>query len=412
MTRPPRPLEGVRVLDASHVVAGPFATYQLCLMGAEAVRVERLGGDDFVRVLGGTKDMIDAGLGSSFVSQNAGKRCILMDLRAPGAREVFLKLAAQSDVLMENYRPGAFDRMGVGYGDVRKVKPDIVYCSLTGYGPEGPLSNAPAYDHIVQGMSGLMSMNGTDQSGPMRVGLPITDYIAGLTAALAISGALHQKAITGRGQNLIVPMLSSVLAFMGAMAVDRETSGVERGLKGNLPFSGSPFAGRFDTADGHIVITANTPAQATRMVDAMNLPGLKDMAVRLSDLNPAERADIATALQKTFRTGPADQWEDILDAAGVPAGKVRNLGEIMAHPQTAAMGTLDHLPMPGMDTPLTIPGLGFTSDAWDRAPLSEPEVAGASTREVLSGLGYSDAEIETLALAGAVAGPGLPEKDT
>ncbi len=407
------PLDGVRILDASHVLAGPYATYQLCLMGADAVRVERIGGDDFVRRHGGSPELRAAGMGGSFTAQNAGKACILMDLKAPGGREAFLKLAAQSDVVMENYRPGVMDRLGCGYDDVRAVKPDVIYCSLTGYGPEGPLSGAPAYDHIVQGMSGLMSMTGTPESGPQRVGLPITDYIAGLTAALAVSGALHQLRQTGKGQHLVVPMLSSVLSMMGVFAIDQQTDGRERGLQGNLPFSGSPFAGRFDTADGHIVVTANTAAQAARMVAALGLDELAGMAGDTAPdaLGEEQKAQVTAALERVFRTKAATEWEDILARANVPAGKVRNLGEILNHPQTAASGCLDDLPLPGVAAPVKIPGLGFTSDAWARRPLPQPENPGDSTRRVLAGAGFSEDEIETLARAGAIAGAGLPPRD-
>ncbi|PIW27956.1 MAG: CoA transferase [Rhodospirillales bacterium CG15_BIG_FIL_POST_REV_8_21_14_020_66_15] len=406
------PLSGVRILDASHVLAGPFATYQLCLMGADAVRVERIGGDDFVRHHGGSAELRTQGMGGSFAAQNAGKACILLDLKAPGGRDVFLKLAAACDVVMENYRPGVMDRLGVGYADVKAMKPDIVYCSLTGYGPQGPFADAPAYDHIVQGVSGLMSMTGTKDSGPQRMGLPITDYIAGLTAALAVAGALHQKRATGEGQHLVVPMLASVLAFMGSYAIDAQTLGRERGLQGNAPFSGSPFAGRFDTVDGHLVVTANTAAQAVRMVRALGLADLEPLAAGTAPdaLSEADRARVAEALDRTFRTRTALEWEEALGAAAVPAGKVRGLGEILAHPQTAAMGCLDDLPLPGLEDPVKLPGLGFTSDAWTRRPLSEPEAPGQSTRDVLAGLGLSRREIDDLARAGAVAGPGLPPR--
>ena len=365
------PLSGVKILDATHVIAGPFASYQLCLMGAEAVRVERLGGNDFIRHHAGSDDLIAAGLGGSFSAQNAGKKCILLNLKDPRGRDVFLKLAAESDVVIENYRPGVMDRLRVGYDDICAVKPDIIYCSLSGYGDVGPLKDTPAYDHIVQGMSGLMSMTGTAESGPQRAGLPITDYIAGLTAALAVTGALHQRKVSGDGQHLQVPMLASVLAFMGTFAIDQQTTGQERGLQGNIPFSGSPFAGRFDAADGYLTV----------------------------------------ALERAFRLRTATAWEGILGDVSVPAGKVRNLGDILAHPQTAASGCLDDLPLPGRDVPLKLPGLGFTSDSWKRAPLRQPDTAGESTKDVMRALGYSAEEITALTLAGVIAGPDTPKRE-
>lgn len=404
------PLSGVKILDATHVIAGPFASYQLCLMGAEAVRVERLGGNDFIRRHAGSDDLIAAGLGGSFSAQNAGKKCILLDLKDPRGRDVFLKLAAESDVVIENYRPGVMDRLKVGYEDICAVKPDIIYCSLSGYGDVGPLKDSPAYDHIVQGMSGLMSMTGTPESGPQRAGLPITDYIAGLTAALAVTGALHQLKVSGEGQHLQVPMLSSVLAFMGTFAIDQQTTGRERGLQGNIPFSGSPFAGRFDAADGYLVVTANTSAQAVRMVTALGLDDLIPLAEQTSHLSEDERTTITSALQAAFRRCTATAWEDILGSVSVPAGKVRNLGDILAHPQTQASGCLDDLPLPGRDVPLKLPGLGFTSDAWKRAPLKQPDTAGESTQDVMRALGYSAEQIAALLLAGVIAAPDTLER--
>ncbi len=405
------PLSGVKILDATHVIAGPFASYQLCLMGAEAVRVERLGGNDFIRHHAGSDELIAAGLGGSFSAQNAGKKCILLNLKDPRGRDVFLKLAAESDVVIENYRPGVMDRLGVGYDDIRAVKPDSIYCSLSGYGDVGPLKDTPAYDHIVQGMSGLMSMTGTPESGPQRAGLPITDYIAGLTAALAVAGALHQLKVSGEGQHLQVPMLSSVLAFMGTFAIDQQTTGRERGLQGNMPFSGSPFAGRFDAADGYLVVTANTSEQAVRMVTALGLETLIPLAEKTGQLSDDERVTITRALEKTFRTRTAMVWEETLGAVSVPAGKVRNLGDILAHPQTAASGCLDGLPLPGLEMPLKLPGLGFTSDSWRRAPLRQPETAGQSTRDVMRGLGYSAEDVTALIDAGVIVGPDTSSRD-
>lgn len=401
------PLSGMRILDASHVLAGPFATYQLCLLGAEAIRVERVAGDDFIRYHGGTAEMKAAGLGASFIAQNAGKQCIQLDLKQAEGRDIFLRLAAQADVVMENYRPGVMERLGLGYDDVRAVNPDVVYCSLTGYGDVGPLSGAPAYDHILQGMTGLMSMTGTPESGPQRVGLPITDYIAGLTAAFAITGALCQRLAGGPGQHLQVSMLGSVLSFMGAFAADLQTTGAQRGLQGNAPFSGSPFAGCFDTAKGKLVVTANTAAQARRLADLMGdatLAADADKLDRGGAFSPADRERINKALEARFKKRPALDWEMLLADAAVPAAKVRDLAEVLGHAQTIATGCLTEVPVPGLSAPLSIPGLGFTSDAWKVGRLAAPDLPGARTRAILKGLGYSAAAIARLKRNGVIGG--------
>ena len=404
---PGGPLAGIRILDASHVLAGPFATYQLCLLGAEAIRVERVAGDDFIRYHGGTPEMREKGLGASFIAQNAGKQCIQLDLKQADGRDIFLKLAAQADVVMENYRPGVMERLGLGYDDIRAVNPDVVYCSLTGYGDVGPLSGSPAYDHILQGMTGLMSMTGTPESGPQRVGLPITDYIAGLTAAFAITGALCQRLAGGPGQHLQVSMLGSVLSFMGAFAADLQTTGTQRGLQGNAPFSGSPFAGCFDTAKGKLVVTANTAAQARRLADLMGdatLAADADKLDRGGTFSPADRERINKALEARFKRRPALDWELLLADAAVPAAKVRDLAEVLGHAQTIATGCLTEVPVPGLAAPLSIPGLGFTSDAWKVGRLAPPDLPGAQTKEILKGLGYSAAAIQRLKRNGVIGG--------
>ena len=199
-----RMLDDVTVLDAGHVLAGPFATYQLAMLGARVTRVENPAGQDMARRHGGPQELRDAGMGASFLAQNANKRSIAIDLKQPRGRELFCRLASRVDVVTENFRPGMMQRLGLDYGTLRAHNPGLIYMSLTGFGQSGPLSGQPAYDHILQGISGMMSFNGTRESGPLRIGYPVVDYVAGLTAALAIVCALHQRQRTGQGQHLDV----------------------------------------------------------------------------------------------------------------------------------------------------------------------------------------------------------------
>lgn len=399
-------LNGIRILDASHVIAGPFATYQLALMGAEVIRVERIEANDFVRKHGGTEAMREAGLGASFVSQNAGKRCIQIDLKSPDGVALFKRLAATCDVVMENFRPGVMERLGLGFKDIRATKPDIVYCSLTGYGSVGPLAPAPAYDHIVQGMSGMMSMTGTPESGPLRVGLPITDYVAGMQATSAILAALFRRSATGEGGHIEVSMLASVLSTLGAYAVDYQATGRQRGLEGNRPFSASPFAGCFPTGDGDLVITANTPEQAERLIAELNCPDLVPLIDLMRSGTRASEHQFALAEEQIARSLAADTalgWEQRLGAVSVPAGKVRSLAEVLDHPQVKALGCLDNVPVAAAGGPFRVPGLGFREAASAPRDLPAPEPAGSSTRDVLANAGLSDNEIEALYDNGTVA---------
>lgn len=401
------PLSGIRVLDASHVLSGPFASYQLALLGADVIRVERIDGDDFVRHHGGTDAMKSVGLGASFLSQNACKRSIAINLKDPRGVDVFLRLARDADVLMENFRPGVVDRLGVGFATVASLNPKIVYCSLTGYGPSGPLAKAPAYDHILQGISGMMAMSGTRDSGPMRVGFPIVDYIAGQTAAFAILAALTQRDRHAAGpQHLQVPMLDSLVALMSAYAIDHETTGNLRGLEGNQAFSNSPFSDRFDTADGQIVVTANTPAQADRLCDAIGRPDLKPGTESNSSggaISADQRSEIAQALRDAFATASAQVWEQRLMVASVPASKVRTLGEALAHPQMAEGRLMRELPVPEVGLSVHVPGLPFRTDGWPARDLEPAPTLGRDTSAVLAESGYAQSDIAELRAAGVIA---------
>ena len=407
-------LQGIRILDASHVVAGPFASYQLSLMGAEVIRVDRVVGNDFVRFHGGTDTMKEAGLGASYISQNAGKACIQLDFKDPRGIDIFKRLAATSDVVMENFRPGVMNRLGLGYDALREIKPSIVYCSLTGYGPDGPMRDAPAYDHIVQGVSGLMSTTGTPETGPMRSGIPITDYLAGYNGALAILAALYHCRATGEGQHLQVTMLGAALPVLGAALVDYQTTGNIRDLMGNQPFSDSPFSGRFDTADGQIVMTANTAQQSGALIKTLGITTLKEelaLAQERKELSPSQKTKAKAALNEAFLTAPANEWIEKLTAASVPAGKVATLGDVVANPQLAAIGNMDQVEVSGSAAKVNVPGLAFGSSLSEPNDLPAPEQAGQSTARILTDLGMTQDELASLAKAGVIAGPNLPKPD-
>lgn len=369
------PLTGVRILDLTHVLAGPYATGQLALMGADVIRVERPDSDDFVRRHGGTQAMKDAGLGASFLSQNSGKRSVVLDLKNPDQRARLLELAETADVMVENFRPGVVERLGVGFEDIRRRRGDIIYASLNGYGAEGPLSDRPAYDHILQGISGLMAMTGDPGSGPMRVGLPIVDYVAGQALVAALLGALLQRARKpGEAQRLSVSMLDAMTTFMGAYAIHHETTGQLRGLEGNRAFADTPFSGRFDTADGALVVTANTPAQARRLCVAIGRPELADAP---------DDATIAGTLNAIFLTKGAQAWEDILSGASVPAARVRTLAEALDHPQMAGTTAWLPLPVPQLDMTVRAPSLPFRAP-WVPTHLAPVPALGAQTDAVLA----------------------------
>lgn len=387
------PLEGLRILDLTHVLAGPYATWQLALMGAEVIRVERPGSVDFVRRHGGDDAMQAAGLGASFLSQNAGKRSTVIDLKRDEGRDLVLRMAAEADVFVENFRPGVIDRLGLGYDAVRAMKPDVIYASISGFGPEGALSDRPAYDHILQGLSGLMAMTGTPESGPMRVGFPIVDYIAGQALISAILAAVIQRGKDpGQAQRLHVAMLDAVVNLMGPYAINWQATGAMRGLEGNRAFSDSPFSGRFDTLDGQIVVTANTPAQSVRLCAAI---GREDLA------EEAEPAAVRAALGTIFASRTTAHWDATLAKAQVPAGPVLGLDDLLSDGALSALLSLHDLEVPELDRAFRVPGLSFRAP-WGPERLASAPTFGRDTHSVLSALGLEDAEIARLSKAGIV----------
>jgi CoA:oxalate CoA-transferase len=374
---PEGPLSGIRILDLTHVLAGPYATGQLALMGADVIRVERPGSDDFVRSHGGTCEMREAGLGASFLSQNSGKRSILLDLKAPQDRARLLDIAETADVMVENFRPGVVERLGVGFETIRKRRPNVIFASLSGYAPDGPLSYRPAYDHILQGISGLMAMTGEPGSGPMRVGIPIVDYVAGQALVAAVLAALLQRARKPHEpQRLSVSMLDAVTTLMAPYAINHETTGKLRGLEGNQAFADTPYSGRFDTAEGALVITANTPAQASRLCQALG---------RCDLLEETDKIRIAEALNAIFLTRSAQDWEDALSTANIPCARVRTLAEALKHPQMQASTSWMPLEVPQLGMTVRAPALPF-SCPWSPETLRPVPLPGEHTNTILADL--------------------------
>lgn len=368
------PLTGIKILDLTHVLAGPYATGQLALMGADVIRIERPGGDDFVRTHGGTQTMRDAGLGASFLSQNAGKKSVVLDLKTTQGLDTAYALVAEADIMVQNFRPGVATRLGLGFEDAIAHRPDLIYASLSGYGPDGPLADRPAYDHILQGMSGLMAMTGTSGSGPLRVGIPIVDYVAGQSLVSAVLAALLQRARhPDQPQELHVSMLDAITNLMGAYAINNETTGALRGLDGNRAFSDSAFSGRFECSDGQLVITANTPAQTKRLCKALDCP----------DLPQTDAAHIARTLGEIFATMPVAHWDTLLAKADVPAGPVLDLAQALAHPQMMNSPCWHDLSVPELSRTVRAPGLSFRAP-WAPRHLPPVPTFGRDTNDILS----------------------------
>jgi len=325
------PLHGIRVLDVTNVLAGPFCSFQLVLLGAEVIKIEHPENGDLARRLGADVKVNAELMGVSFVAVNAGKQSATINLKSPEGKEIFKELAAISHVVIENFRPGVMTRLGLDYPVLAKVNPRIVYCAISGFGQDGPLAMRPAYDQVIQGISGVMNVTGDAQSAPLRVGYPICDTMGGITAAMAICAALVGAQTTGRGRRIDVSMLESTLASMGWVVSNYLNAGVEPFPMGNENFTAAP-SGAFRTADGLLNIAANEDAQYEKLCDVIGRPELKtDPRFAERETRRGNRLAINGEIAPELMKRSAAEWEQALIEAGVPAGRVLSVPEILGH---------------------------------------------------------------------------------
>jgi CoA:oxalate CoA-transferase len=399
-----RPFEGVRIIDVTHVLAGPYCSYQLALLGADVIKIEPPTKGDIARTIGPRADLNARGLGLGFLGQNSNKRSLALDLKTNGGKDILWRLIDTADVFVENFRPGVMARLGFDADAVSKRRPNIIYASLTGYGQEGPLSARPAYDHVLQGIAGMMAVNQTQTGERHRIGFPVVDYVAGLIGAFAVASALYQRTHTGRGQRIDIAMLDAALAIMGPLITEVAMTGRLNRPGGTRAFSGSPLSGIFETADGLIVTTANTHAQAVAMLGALGMQEhAGDPRLRNWSDYPGVGDEYAPLLRQVFVGNSAAHWEDVLSAAGVPASRVRDLSEILQHPHLAGREVLLDAPkIAGLDETLRVPGVGFMLANGGQAVERAPPRRGQHSIEVLKSLDCSTKEIDALVAAGAV----------
>ncbi|MFG5381057.1 CaiB/BaiF CoA transferase family protein [Yoonia sp. R2-816] len=390
----PKPLDGIRVLDLTNVLAGPFCCHHLAHLGAEVIKVEAVGRGDLARQLGADPDLSAANMGVSFLAQNAGKKSVTVNLKKDAGKALFLKLVETADVLVENFRPGVMARLGLDYAALQAVQPRLIYCAISGFGQDGPWMHRPAYDQIIQGASGVMSITGDQDSAPLRVGYPVADTVGGMTAAFAIAAALNA---TPRGSFIDVSMLESVLVSMGWVVSNFLIAGAEPTPNGNENVTSAP-SGTFRTGDGLINIAANKDEQWHLLTQALGVDELQtrpEYATR--EARKAHRAALKLELEQALATRSAHDWAKELNQIGVPAGAVLTVPEILDMPQVKDRGFLQsyaEVPGVGRDIALATTGIKLDGDA-PTVPTPPPGL-GQHNAEIWGALGLSADDIARL----------------
>ncbi|GHJ38698.1 CaiB/BaiF CoA-transferase family protein [Streptomyces sp. TS71-3] len=402
------PLDGLRVVDFTRVFSGPFATQLLAALGAEVVKVERPDGGDEARDYGNRPD--PASPGPPFLAMNHTKKSVAVDLKDPAGRAVARRLIDTADVLVENFRPGVMDRLGLGYDEVAVGNPALVYCSITGFGGTGPLANRAANDLSVQALSGLLSMTGEPDRPPVRTPAPLGDLMAGMFAAVGVLAALREREQSGAGQHVATSMFEAQLNTLNYFYVDYWLNGTVPRPMGTANGLGLPNQA-FRTSDGWVCVTSSNERAWRRLCTALDIPECAEDP-RFATLRDryAHRPELVAALSEaTGRLSTADCVAR-LDAAGVSNSPVRDLPEAAAEPQLQAVDAVLTVPVEGLgDVRLVAAPLHFSASS--RPTATPPPALGADTGSVLAGLGYAPAEIADLVAAGTVRADGSVDAD-
>jgi formyl-CoA transferase len=394
-------LSGIRVLDLTNVLSGPFATLHLALLGAEVMKIENPVDGDLARKLGSVAELNDKLMGTSFLAQNANKKSVTLNLKENEAKEIFLKLVKTADVVVENFRPDVMTRLGLGYQKLKEVNPRIVFCAISGFGATGPDAMKPAYDQIIQGLSGEMAINGDERLNPLRAGFPVCDTVGGLNAAFAVMAALYYRERTGEGQFIDVALLDSIMPLMGWVAANWLIGKQPPVVMGNDNFTAAP-SGVFATQDGSINIAANKQEQWEAVAEELAVPELKtDPRFQKRDIRKKNRKELTPLLEAKLREKPTKYWVDVLNKRGVPSGEILNLQDALEQEQIKHRETIATVDAEEIGE-LKLFNLTAKFEKTPGRVENPPPTLGQHTEEVLRTLGYSGEQVATLKKRGIV----------
>jgi CoA:oxalate CoA-transferase len=388
-------LEGIRVLDLTNVLSGPFATLHLALAGAEVIKIENPTDGDLARKLGCVPKFNRMLMGTSFLAQNANKKSLTLNLKSAEGKEIFKKLTKTADVLVENFRPDVMTRLGLSYQVLSELNPRIIYCAISGFGQTGPDALKPAYDQIIQGLSGEMAINGDERLNPLRAGFPVCDTVGGLNAAFAIMGALYYRERTGEGQFIDVALLDSIMPLMGWVVANLMIGGQQPVMMGNDNFTAAP-SGTFKTKDGFINIAANKQEQWESVTDVVGLPELKsDPRFQERDTRKKNRKQLTPLLEAKLTQKETTFWVEELNKRDVPSGAILGLGDALAQEQIEHRKTFGTVQLEGIGE-LKLFNLTSKFSKTPGFVETPPPTLGQHSWEILREIGYSDEQIKKL----------------